>query len=129
MICLGVVKHSRRPRLGQPAGLLPIEVSPGDQCIGIVRTIHLGARTCVTTTKPGKCAVQCTQVLLGLVQCGAVDCYAVLWSVIQCGAVLCSAVQCTLGEEVHLDNNIFENQFFKYKKITKNIFNCRKKVS
>jgi len=33
----------------------------------------------------------------------------------------------TLGEEVHLEKNIFENQFFKYKKITKNILTVEKK--
>ena len=35
--------------------------------------------------------------------------------------------QGTLGEELYLDKKIFENQFFKYKKITKNILTVEKK--
>ena len=38
-----------------------------------------------------------------------------------------SVVHCTLGEEVHLENKIFENKLFKYKKITKNILTVEKK--
>ena len=45
-------------------------------------------------------------------------------------SLCCAALSfnpCTLGEEVHLENNIFENQFFNYKKITKNILTVEKK--
>ena len=38
-----------------------------------------------------------------------------------------SGFHCTLGEEVHLEKKIFENQFFKYQKITKNILTVEKK--
>ena len=34
---------------------------------------------------------------------------------------------CTLGEEVHLEKNIFENHFSKYQKITKNVLTEEKK--
>ena len=42
-------------------------------------------------------------------------------------SALCRSAQCTLGEEVHLEKKIFENQFFKYQKITKNILTVEKK--
>ena len=34
---------------------------------------------------------------------------------------------CTLGEEVHLEKNIFKNQFFKYRKIRTDILTVNKK--
>ena len=36
---------------------------------------------------------------------------------------------CTLGEEGLLEKKIFENQFYKYKKITKNILTVGKKFN
>ena len=38
-------------------------------------------------------------------------------------------VQCTVGEELYLRKNIFENLFFKYQKIRTNILTIEKKVS